>query len=66
MSYETDGCVKTVPGLMNVERNCFYRFAINRGWESAVIVEVKFILISLLRIQKQYDYATVFFYAIDF
>ena len=48
---EEDGCVKTVPGLMSVERKCFYQFAIHLGWGSAAIAEVTFIRISLFRIQ---------------
>ncbi len=44
---EADGCVKTVPGLMSVERKCFYRFVIHREWESAAIAGVTYIRISL-------------------
>lgn len=51
---EADGCVKTVPGLMSVERKCFCRSAIRRGWESAAIAEVIFIQSSLYRIYKNY------------
>ena len=29
---EEDGCVKTVPRLTSVERECFYQFAIHLGW----------------------------------
>lgn len=53
---EEDGCVKTVPGLMSVERKCFYQFAIHLGWGSVAIAEVIFIRISLFRIQRKgYD-----------
>lgn len=53
---EEDGCVKTVPRLMNVERKCFYQFAIHLGWGSVAIAEVIFIQTSFFWIQiKQYD-----------
>ena len=50
---ETGGCVKTASKLMSAERECFCRFAIRRGWESAAIVEAIFIRISLFQISKK-------------
>ena len=44
---EADGCVRTAPRLMSVERKCFYRFVIHREWESAAIAGVTYIRISL-------------------
>ena len=51
---EAVGCVKIVRRLMSVERKCFCRSAIRRGWESAAIAEVIFIQSSLYRIYKNY------------
>ena len=47
---EADGCVRTAPRPTSVERKCFYRFVIHRGWEFVVIVEGTFIRISFFRI----------------
>ncbi len=50
--------MKTVPRLMSVERKCYYRFAIHRDWEFAVIVEAIFIRIGLFQICRKVVYAT--------
>ena len=51
---ETGGCVKTASKLMSAERECFCRFAIRRGWESAATVKAISIQTSLFRMCRKF------------